>query len=56
MPKPFCVFGRIKGTLLVDEYNVYPLLNSTQYPPYCFGYWLIQKDKDYFFILNVLLV
>ena len=35
-------------------HKVYPLVNSSQYPAYRFGYWLINPvDKDNYEILNV---
>lgn len=52
--KPICVYGRIKGTSLVGEHKIYPLLNSENYPAYEFGYWLIQQYPQGWVILNVL--
>ena len=53
--KPICVNGRIKGTSLVGEHKVYPLVNSSNYTPYQFGYWqLIKNNQGKYTVLNVL--
>ena len=53
--KPICVNGRIKGTSLVCEKKIYPLVNSSNYTPYKFGYWqLVQNNQGEYVVLNVL--
>lgn len=43
---PICVYGRIKGTSLVGEHKVYPLVNSDKYTPYKFAYWQLMLGRD----------
>lgn len=54
--RPICVYGRIKGTSLVGEHKIYPLMNSENYPAYEFGYWQIIQENDNWVVLNVLFV
>ena len=53
--KPICVNGRIKGTSLVGEKKIYPLVNASDYTPYKFGYWqLIKNNQGKYTVLHVL--
>ena len=54
---PICVYGRIKGTSLVGEHKVYPLVNSDKYTPYKFAYWQLMLGRDgKYVITNVMYV